>query len=120
VKDEDLNKYVRFDHAAAQLPVQTSITAPLKQLPTWTECEVACDDLTATPLQRFIYNYEPGNNDSEWRNQLMKVLTTTRADAVGEAIEAVTTHFDGLLSKQINRDELVAVLEQLKTGDYKQ
>lgn len=80
---------IKVDAAPATPVAQPEAKTQMKQLPTWSDCEAACDDLTATPLQTFIYNYEPGDNDSEWRNRLMKVLTTARANAIGECLEVL-------------------------------
>jgi hypothetical protein len=45
----------------------------MNKLPTWTECEAAHDDRTATALHEFIYEYEPVDAD-EWRTRLAALL----------------------------------------------
>lgn len=47
-------------------------------LPKWADCEAACDNKTATPLQRFIYEYEPGDDAEIWRERLAAAIA--RAD----------------------------------------
>lgn len=52
----------------------------MNQLPTWTECEAAHDDRTATALQEFIYEYEPADAD-DWRARLAALLQESYAAA---------------------------------------
>lgn len=51
-----------------------------QRLPTWTDCELAVDESRATPLQKFIYEFEPGNNDKQWREGLSAALATVRRE----------------------------------------
>lgn len=46
-------------------------------LPKWSDCELAVDEQRATALQRFIYEYEPGDDQGarEWRERLQAVVT---------------------------------------------
>lgn len=60
-----------------------------QQLPTWADCEAACDDLSATALETFIYNYEPGDNDKEWRNRLAGVLTAAKRELAEKVLTVI-------------------------------
>ena len=43
----------------------------MSNLPKWSDCELAVDEERATALQRFIYEYEPGDSaEREWRERL--------------------------------------------------
>lgn len=48
----------------------------VKDLPKWEDCEAACDEGNETPLQRFIYDYEPGDYEEckKFRKQLAEIL----------------------------------------------
>lgn len=47
------------------------------ELPAWEECEAACDE-TPTPLQRFIYEYEPCEDTELWRERLLRLVEDQR------------------------------------------
>ena len=51
------------------------------KLPLWSDCELAVDEDRATSLEKFIYDYEPGDNDRAWRERLLAALTTVRKEA---------------------------------------
>jgi hypothetical protein len=53
-----------------------------QKLPSWEMCETACSEVIdasdlsshASPLEFFIYEFEPGGNDKEFREALAAVL----------------------------------------------
>jgi len=59
------------------------------ELPEWEDCEAACDERTATALQKFIYNHEPQTTDDEFREQLIAVITASESTLARKLIEAV-------------------------------
>lgn len=48
----------------------------IDKLPNWSDCEAAVDDKTATALQHFIYEYEPGDSEDakRWRERLRALV----------------------------------------------
>lgn len=59
-----------------------------RELPRWSDCEAAIDDKRATPLERFIYEYEPGDNDDLWRERLQAALSS-RDQEIREVLEGL-------------------------------
>jgi hypothetical protein len=51
----------------------------LTELPTWEDCIDAVKEHRASPLQRFICEYEPTANDEEWRRDLLELLNNESA-----------------------------------------
>lgn len=49
---------------------------PSCSLPLWSDCETAVDERNPTPLEKFIYDNEPGgsNEARQWRLDLLHVL----------------------------------------------
>lgn len=47
-----------------------------KELPQWSDCELAVDEKRATALEEFIYEYEPGDyqESTEWRRRLLALV----------------------------------------------
>lgn len=74
--------------------------APPEQLPKWSDCEFACDEKTATPLQRFIYEYEPADDTSLWRERLAALIeqcaTTATVDDEAKAREIIVAAWGGI------------------------
>lgn len=55
------------------MPESEAQSQGIELLPKWADCEAACDDGTATPLQRFIYEYEP-SDAQVWRERLAAAI----------------------------------------------
>lgn len=51
-----------------------SRAARVRKLPQWSDCEAACDAGEATAVQKFIYEYEPADDEKRWRELLADAL----------------------------------------------
>jgi hypothetical protein len=58
-------------------------------LPEWSTCKTASDNRTASPLQKFIYEYEPREGDSAWRDDLSAALAAFDPTTCKELLEEV-------------------------------
>lgn len=74
-----------------------------RELPTWLDIDRKVHDQNVvyeiTPLERFVHEYEPANDNPLWRARLSAVLTAEN-QRLREALEPLIARLDKILDQR--------------------